>query len=225
MTVTIGRRELLAAVGGAAAAWPFAARAQQEKPVIGFLSSRSPGESASVVAAFRQGFKEAGYIEGQNVHIAFRWAEGHFERLQELAGELVQSQVAVILAAGGTVTGLAAKATTSTIPIVCIGSDPDRVGLVASLSRPGGVQQCRLSGRRNSRGPYGNCLRLRGGGRTAGQGRQAARAGGNKQETIAGAAGHAHHGGSRLSGRRGRGVVRRHRSSSNAQRDRRAASW
>jgi putative ABC transport system substrate-binding protein len=134
------RRRQFICVICAAAAWPFAVRAQQPAmPVIGFLSSRSPGESAGVVAAFRQGLREAGFIEGQNALVAFRWAEGHYERLPALAAELVGLQVTVLFTAGGPPAAFAAKAATQTIPIVFSAAiDPDRIGLVASLNRPGG---------------------------------------------------------------------------------------
>src|SRR5262249_60930985 len=106
MTVTIGRRELLAALGGAVAAWPVAARAQQGAiPVIGLLSSRSPGESAGLVLAFRQGLQEAGFVEGQNASIVFRWAEGHYDRLPALAAELVALRVAGLASSGGAPSG------------------------------------------------------------------------------------------------------------------------
>ena len=114
-------------------------RAQQPMPVIGFLSSRSPGESDGVVAAFRKGLRETGFVERQNMAVVFRWAEGSYDRLPALAAELVGLRVAVLFAAGGPPSTLAAKATTSTIPIVfSAASDPVGLGLVASLNRPGG---------------------------------------------------------------------------------------
>ena len=123
MTVTIGRRELLAALGGAAA-WPIAASAQQNLPVVGFLNSGSPGAFGDVVSAFRQGLGEAGYVEHRNVGIEYRWAEGQVDRLPAFARELVRAQVAVICA-GSPPAALAAKAASTTIPIVFTsGEDP-----------------------------------------------------------------------------------------------------
>jgi putative ABC transport system substrate-binding protein len=133
------RRAFIAGLG-AAATWPLVARAQQAAmPVVGYLSSRSPGESEAVASAFRQGLGEAGFIVGQNVAIEYRWAEGHYDRLPGLAAELVNLKVAAILAAGGPPSTLAAKKATSSIPIIfSAADDPVGLGLVASLSRPGG---------------------------------------------------------------------------------------
>ena len=132
------RREFLGVLGGSAT-WSLAARAQQSAMlVVGFLSSRSPGDSTAVVAAFQEGLREAGFVEGQNVVIAFRWAEGHYDRLPALATDLVGLRVAVLFAAGGPPSALAAQAATSTVPVVFSAvNDPVRLGLVASLNRPG----------------------------------------------------------------------------------------
>ena len=137
MAIHFRRREFLGALGGAAMAWPLVARAQPAPlPLIGFVSSAAA--DISYVTAFQQGLADSGYIEGRNLAVEYRWAEGRFERLPALLADLIQRRVAVI-AVGGVTSGLAAKAATTTIPIVFIAADdPVKFGLVASLSRPGG---------------------------------------------------------------------------------------
>jgi len=133
------RRDFLGVLGGAAATWPLAVRAQQPVPVIGFLNTQNPETFAVFVNGFRRGLRDNGYIEGQNLGIEYRWAEGQYDRLPRLAAELVARRVSILVSTGGEPAAFAAKAATSTTPIVfLIAGDPVRLGLVSAFNRPGG---------------------------------------------------------------------------------------
>src|SRR5947209_15310127 len=134
------RRDFIKVIAGSAAAWPIHARGQQSAlPVIGFMSGRSPVDSSYLAEAFRQGLRGAGYVEGDNISIEYRWANGDYDRLPGLASDLLRRKVLVLVAVGGDSSALAAKQATSTVPIVFgTGSDPVKAGLVASFNKPGG---------------------------------------------------------------------------------------
>src|SRR5215471_1403406 len=133
------RRDFVRAIVGSATVWPLTALAQQQLPVIGILSSRSRATDALLLAVIRQGLNDTGFVEGRNVSIEYRWAEGNYNRLAALAADLVGRKVAVIVTIGGDVAALAAKAATATLPVVFgVATDPVRSGLVSNLHRPGG---------------------------------------------------------------------------------------